>query len=115
MIEEPSGILEFAKLGPTAFLQLLLLGVGFLLWKFLQRFFQHNENQTQFLQEMMTEIRGEFAQHREFVMQLKNDLQQDIQQLGQQFSDLDKRVDDLSNSVSRMELITSLLEKNNEK
>ena len=42
---------------------------------------------------------------------LKTDIHQEIAELGQKFDGMEKRVDDLSTAVARLELISDLLKK----
>ena len=86
-------------------MQLLLLGLGFVVWKFLNKFFDHNKQQSVLLNQMMTEIKSEFSTHRDFVKVLKSDLQDDISKLGQNLDLLEQRVDSLSTSVAKLEFI----------
>ena len=109
--ESVSGLLDFAKLSPIAFLQLLLIGFAFVGWKFLNNFFEHNKEQSKLLNSMMQEIRSEFSCHRQFVATLKTDIHQEIAELGEKFDGMEKRVDDLSTAVARLELISDLLKK----
>ena len=110
-MEDVSGLLDLVKLSPIAFLQLLLLGLGFVVWKFLNKFFDHNKQQSLLLNQMMIEIKSEFSTHRDFVKVLKSDLQDDISKLGQNLDLLEQRVDSLSTSVTKLEFIADLLRK----